>query len=534
MRNKYKLKGIIAAAIIVFAAMTQAVLAENTGKSAQEGIWEYEMTQAGVSDYDEYLNAGLVPFAGNGADWLVIYMKESGIEADYEAYNEALDEYLLTAGELKATDYERIGLVKACIGVDSSFITDVIENQTGQSGIMSIIYGLMLAVSNDYVSDDVLCQIADSLIALQLDDGGWNLNGQYSDTDVTAMALQALAPLYEHGYGENIEKGIARLSGLQRDNGGYASYGIDNSESTAQVLLALCALDIDYKTDTRFIKNDVTVYDALMTYATDEGGFSHTADDKTNAMATTQALSALVCIDKYEKTGRFIYDFKDTDIINNTIEAKEPETKASETEQTHGEQETINAQEQNGSVNGIRGVTIKYIIMGLIAFGALITILVCAVKKRLNVVKALIILAVGTALAIAAGLCRFETVSEHYASKSEQGDVVTYITIKGYDGEIAERTCVYIDEDDTAFDQLLNLVVEKHINIDYSGSKILGNIYVKSIDGLAEFDYGNMSGWTYYINGDMPDVSCSAYKLKQDDEVQWIYTDGKEYTEADE
>lgn len=531
MRNKYKLKGIIAAAIIVFAAMTQAVLAENTGKSAQEEIWEYEMTQAGVSGYDEYLNAGLVPFAGNGTDWLVIYMKEAGIEADYEAYNEALDEYLLTAGELKATDYERIGLVKACIGVDSGFITDVIENQTGQSGIMSIIYGLMLAVSNDYVSDDVLYDIADRLIALQLDDGGWNLNGQYSDTDVTAMALQALAPLYEYGYGENIEKGIARLSGLQRDNGGYASYGIDNSESTAQVLMALCALDIDYKTDTRFIKNGVTVYDALMTYAADEGGFSHTVGDKTNAMATTQALSALVCIDKYERTGRFIYDFKDIDnnIINDISETKEPET-----EQTQGEHETINAQEQNSSGNGIRGVTIKYIIMGLIAFGTLITVLVCAVKKRLNVVKTLIILAVGTALAVAAGLCRFETVSEHYASKNEQGDVATYITIKGYDGEIAERTCVYIDEGDTAFDQLLNLVVEKHINIDYSGSKTLGNIYVKSIDGLAEFDYGNMSGWTYYINGDMPDVSCSAYKLKQGDEVQWIYTDGKEYTEADE
>ena len=41
----------------------------------------------------------------------------------------------------------------------------------------------------------------------------------------------------------------------------------------------------------------------------------------------------------------------------------------------------------------------------------------------------------------------------------------------------------------------------------------------------AEFDYGNMSGWTYSVNGEFPNVSCSAYKLSEGDYVRWIYTD---------
>ena len=446
MRNRNKFKTIIIAVILVIAAMSKSVLAENAGKDIQQAIWEYEMTQTGVSDYNDYLNSGLVPSAGQGADWLVIYMKESGIDADYSVYDEALNKYIETASELTATDYERIALVKSCLGTDRYFITDVIENQTGQGGIMSIIYGLMLAAGNDYVSDEKISEIADSLTALQLEDGGWNLTGEYSDTDVTAMALQALAPLCRQGYEENIEKGIERLSKLQRDDGGYASFGIDNSESTAQVLMALCALDIDYKTDTRFIKNGNTAYDALMGYATNEGTFSHTRGGRSNAMATTQALAAFVCIDKYEKTGKFIYDFRE-----------ENESVIYDTAQEEAES-AATAERAYNPYGNISGNTIKYIIMAAGFLAVIICVLSTAVKKRLTALKVVIIVAVGTALEVIVWFCRFETVSEHYDTDNSQGSVETYITIKGCDGEIATRTCVYISEGDTVFDQLLEFV----------------------------------------------------------------------------
>lgn len=273
-----KIKHLIVSAVTAVTLVVTAFVLNAAGafRSVADDIWKYEIEQAGASDYESYYNSGLIPYAGNGADWFVIYMKQYGITVDYEAYNTALDKYLESAGKLKATDYERIGLVKACLGYDRNFIIDTINNKTGTGGIMSTIYGLMLAASNDYVSPDRITEIADSLVSLQMADGGWNLSGAYSDADVTAMALQALSAVRSYGYEDNIQKGVGRLASLQKDDAGYASYGVNNSESTAQVLMALCALNIDYRTDTRFIKNGHTVLDALMGYRTSKGAFSHT------------------------------------------------------------------------------------------------------------------------------------------------------------------------------------------------------------------------------------------------------------------
>jgi prenyltransferase beta subunit len=89
-----------------------------------------------------------------------------------------------------------------------------------------------------------------------LADGGFSMGGTTADPDVTAMALQALAP-YK---GQNdiktvIDRALDCLSRLQNSDGGYSSGGLDNSESAVQVLVALTALGINPDTDTRFIKH---------------------------------------------------------------------------------------------------------------------------------------------------------------------------------------------------------------------------------------------------------------------------------------
>ncbi len=215
-----KIKHLIVSAVTAVTLVVAAFVMNAAGafRSVTDDIWKYEIEQAGASDYESYYNSGLIPYAGNGADWFVIYMKQYGITVDYEAYNTALDKYLESAGKLKATDYERIGLVKACLGYDRNFIIDTINNKTGTGGIMSTIYGLMLAASNDYVSPDRITEIADSLVSLQMADGGWNLSGAYSDADVTAMALQALSAVRSYGYEDNIQKGVGRLASLQKDD----------------------------------------------------------------------------------------------------------------------------------------------------------------------------------------------------------------------------------------------------------------------------------------------------------------------------
>ena len=49
-------------------------------------------------------------------------------------------------------------------------------------------------------------------------------------------------------------------------------------------------------------------------------------------------------------------------------------------------------------------------------------------------------------------------------------------------------------------------------------------IYIKSIEGLGEFDAGQKSGWMYSVNGEFPDLSLDSYKLASGDFVELIYT----------
>ena len=48
--------------------------------------------------------------------------------------------------------------------------------------------------------------------------------------------------------------------------------------------------------------------------------------------------------------------------------------------------------------------------------------------------------------------------------------------------------------------------------------------YIAGINYLYEFDFGELSGWTYRVNGEVPSVGCDKYELKDGDKVEWIYT----------
>jgi hypothetical protein len=48
--------------------------------------------------------------------------------------------------------------------------------------------------------------------------------------------------------------------------------------------------------------------------------------------------------------------------------------------------------------------------------------------------------------------------------------------------------------------------------------------YVYSIEGLAEFDYGVGSGWTYSVNGVFPPIAAANFNLHDGYRVEWLYT----------
>ena len=179
----------------------------------------------------------------------------------------------------------------------------------GKQGINGRIWALIALDSMHFqipdgaynTRDDIIAQI----LARQLPDGGFALTGTVSDPDMTAMAIVALAPYYNaesvytlDGKSKSVrtvvDESLLNLSAVQSADGDYASWGIYNAESTAQVIQALCSLGINPLTDSRFIKNGNTALDALMKYKNSDGGFAHTPGSASNSMASQQALCALV------------------------------------------------------------------------------------------------------------------------------------------------------------------------------------------------------------------------------------------------
>ena len=87
-------------------------------------------------------------------------------------------------------------------------------------------------------------KLIETILGAALEDGGWTLSGTKADPDMTAMAIQALAPYYKTNETVKaaVDKALEALSALQRNDGGFGSWGTVNSESCAQVIVALTAL----------------------------------------------------------------------------------------------------------------------------------------------------------------------------------------------------------------------------------------------------------------------------------------------------
>ena len=163
--------------------------------------------------------------------------------------------------------------------------------------------------------------LIDEILSVQTSDGGWAISGDRADSDMTGMALTALAPYYKKDptVKQAIDKAIARLSEMQDDDGGFSTtYGdgkyIATSESTAQVLTALSALGIDGDTDSRFVKDGGSVVDALLRYYVKGGGFKHIMDGEIDGMGTEQAYYALTAYYRFLSGKTNLYDM--TDIID--------------------------------------------------------------------------------------------------------------------------------------------------------------------------------------------------------------------------
>ena len=225
------------------------------------------------------------------------------------------------------TDNERIILALTAIGKDPANVggknlltalqdKDIMKvTDTSKTDINGLVMGLLALNSRNYTSDT--SWLVQAVLEQQNKDGSWSASADtkpVGDVDMTAMALQALAPYYKDGGNETVNTAVRKA--LNWLSGKYRS-GYDSSESCAQVVIALSALNLDANTDARFTKTvegkTLSVLGNLLQYRVAEnGGFKHQfADKAVNEMATEQALCAMAAYARFTEKANALYDMTD-------------------------------------------------------------------------------------------------------------------------------------------------------------------------------------------------------------------------------
>ncbi|MBP5230232.1 MAG: DUF4430 domain-containing protein [Clostridia bacterium] len=277
-------------------------------------------------------------------DWSAIAYLNLHPDTDLSSYRAALRQYVDSTDLSLTKDIPtklRIALVFSAIAPEeeSEYIQSVLTTCAGTGNIMNYITGLFLADSRHYAFERRQ-DLIDHLLSIQLADGGWALTGSPADTDITAMALTALAPHKSDAtVAPAVQNALSRLRALRRQSGGYASYGVENAESASQVCIALCALGLD--PDTWFDDGLPALTDVIRSYALDDGSFSHVPGGTSNAMATYQAYMALTAHKLLKTDGSALYDFDAMEARKTPAPVEtEPETTAESGPETGIESET--------------------------------------------------------------------------------------------------------------------------------------------------------------------------------------------------
>ena len=268
-----------------------------------------------------------------GGEWAVLGLARSDAavpQSCWDNYYSNLENYVKEHNGVlhsrKYTEYSRVVLALTAIGKEPSnvagynLLTPLGDyDKTIQQGINGPIWALLALDSGNYAmpvnaaakTQATRQMYVDEILSRQLDNGGWSLTAKggagQASADVTGMVLQALANYQQQEKVKAaIDKALTCLSRMQQADGGFG----DNVESVAQVLVGLCALDIDGK-DSRFVKEGHTVLDALLSYRQADGSFLHIRKGTgNNQMAAEQGLYAMVAAQRMVEGKSGLYDMR--------------------------------------------------------------------------------------------------------------------------------------------------------------------------------------------------------------------------------
>ncbi|MBQ9899314.1 MAG: DUF4430 domain-containing protein, partial [Ruminococcus sp.] len=393
-----------------------------------------------------------------------------------------------------------------------------------------------------------------------------------------------------------VDRALDMLSSRQLDTGDFSSYGTDNPESTAQVIVALASLGIDPMTDSRFIKGDSTLLSGLSRYRRDDGSFSHTVSGDYNHNATSQVFYSLIAYMRqqngmapfYVLDRRVLPEEPSVPDVPNVTEPQQTEPVSVQTapagETSPVQSAAVTSVQQTGTVTAETSAaasvtTVAALITEPAEIVSLTTVTTTAAETAAVTtvraaaaaatssggyktpvtliiigtagVAALLLLIIGKrhpknfiALALAAGACvafvqltDFRTAEDYYTPPAAKENTSGTMTMTIRCDTVAERadhryipesgvildvTEFDIADGETAYDILTQAARTYSIQLDTKGSGDM--VYVAGINYLYEYDFGELSGWMYRVNGDTPSVGAGAYELSDGDFVEWLYS----------
>lgn len=283
------------------------VVASDRGEWAVLGL-----ARAGMELSDAYIQA----YYGKVVAYVQKNMGADGVLVDPESHNPTV------------TDNERIILALTAIGKDPANVggknlltalqnKDIMQvTNTSDTDINGLVFGLLALNSGNYTQDSYW--LVQAILDQQNADGSWSASAEtkpVSDVDMTAMALQALAPYYNEGDDTTVNAAVDKA--LQWLSAKYKGTGYTSAESCAQVVVALSALQLNANSDSSFVKTvdgaPTSVLGDLLRYYLGEGqGFKHAASLETaDQKATEQALYAMAAYERYCRRTNALYDMTD-------------------------------------------------------------------------------------------------------------------------------------------------------------------------------------------------------------------------------
>ena len=506
-----------------------------------------------------------------------------------------------TNTQTKHTEYSRVILALTALGEDATKFTgsngtvyNLVEPlfekngstyRVSEQGNNGTAFALIALDSGNYYDNATGTTARNawikSLCDAQINNGAWGIDTDFpgSNVDMTAMVVQALAPYCSTNATVKaaVDKAVKWLSAEYQKTGNYGS-----SESAAQVIVALSALGIDAKTDSRFQHNGISVLSNFLSYADPNSkGFLHDKQPNStvNQMASEQAAYTLVAYDRYVNGSKRLYDMSDVtkrenadaqaviDMINqigyvdessynaiaearnayNKLSAADKEKVTNYNTLTAAETsyKAILKQKQTDQYKALKAHYDDLLNDKTKKYGT-------AAKKKL----ASILQQAQTDMNAAESCERVTAIYEKAITDLDAvkpGDIeVTFrligaleatqdvdLTNDSYLPEYVTwvpTTTYALAENATVYDLFTEAMSDAGLRYIGAESNYVSTIYAPSCMGsyaLSEFTNGKRSGWMYTVNGSHPNQGLKNWTLKDGDVVVWHYINDYSHEVAD-